>query len=221
MLFRSGTFKMAVKGNQMLPGNHFHKHWQRRIRTWFDQAARKYRRRQNRITKAKAVAPRPAGGLLRPAVRCASNKYNTRVRLGRGFTLQELKSAGVSVVDARAFGVAVDFRRTNLSVESLQQNVRRLKEYRSRLIVFPKKAGKPRKGDATEEEVKLATQLRGTILPLKASDKREKAQPITEALQKFEVFRHLRRLRADKKYKGKRDNKAKLAAEEGIGGGRR
>uniref|UniRef100_A0AC34FFV3 60S ribosomal protein L13 n=1 Tax=Panagrolaimus sp. ES5 TaxID=591445 RepID=A0AC34FFV3_9BILA len=219
--FLRSTFKMAVKGNQMLPGNHFHKHWQRRIRTWFNQAARKYRRRQNRVTKAKAVAPRPAGGLLRPAVRCASNKYNTRVRLGRGFTLQELKAAGVSVVDARAFGVAVDFRRTNLSVESLQQNVRRLKEYRSRLIVFPKKAGKARKGDATEEEVKLATQLRGTILPLHPVQKREKAQPITEALQKFEVFRHLRRLRADKKYKGKRDNKAKLAAEEGIGGGRR
>lgn len=118
-----GTFNMAIRGNQMLPGNHFHKHWQRRIKTWFNQAARKYRRRQNRITKAKAVAPRPAGGLLRPAVRCASNKHNTRVRLGRGFTLQELKAAGVSVVDARAFGVAVDFRRTNLSVESLQVSI--------------------------------------------------------------------------------------------------
>jgi large subunit ribosomal protein L13e len=212
---------MALKGNQMLPGNHFHKHWQRRIKTWFNQAARKYRRRQNRIEKAKAIAPKPAGGLVRPVVRCASNKYNTRVRLGRGFTLQELKAAGVSVVDARAFGIAVDFRRTNLSVESLQQNVRRLKEYRSRLIVFPKKAGKARKGDATEEEIKLAAQIRGTILPVKQADKHEKAMPISEALQKFEVFRHLRRLRADKKHKGKRDVKAKAAAEEGIGGARR
>lgn len=87
--------------------------------------------------------------------------------------------------------------------------------------MFPKKAGKARKGDATEEELKLATQIRGTILPLKPVEKREKAQPVTEALQKFEVFRHLRRVRVDKKLKGKRDNKAKAAAEEGIGGGRR
>ena len=41
--------------------------------------------------KAAAIAPRPAAGLLRPVVRCATQKYNMKTRLGRGFTLQELK----------------------------------------------------------------------------------------------------------------------------------
>jgi large subunit ribosomal protein L13e len=36
------------------------------------------------------VAPRPAE-LLRPAVHCPTVKYNTRLRAGRGFTLEEIK----------------------------------------------------------------------------------------------------------------------------------
>lgn len=34
-------------------------------------------------------------------------------------------------------------------MESLQQNTQRLKEYKSKLILFPKKMSKSRKGDAT------------------------------------------------------------------------
>ena len=37
------------------------------------------------------MAPRPVDGLLRPAVRCPTIKYNTKLRAGRGFTLEELK----------------------------------------------------------------------------------------------------------------------------------
>lgn len=111
---------MAPKGNNMIPNAHFHKHWQKRIKTWFNQPARKLRRRQTRIAKAAALAPRPAAGLLKPIVRCTSIRYNTKARLGRGFSLEELKGAGLSKQTARSFGIAVDFRRTNKSVESLQ-----------------------------------------------------------------------------------------------------
>lgn len=79
------------KGNNMIPNGHFHKDWQRFVRCWFNQPARKYRRRQNRIKKAKAVAPRPAKGDLRPIVRCPTFRYHTKVRPGRGFTLDEVK----------------------------------------------------------------------------------------------------------------------------------
>ena len=82
---------MAPKRNQMVPNGHFHKDWQRWVKTWFNQPARKIRRRNNRIQKARKIAPRPAGGNLRPVVRCMTFKYNTRVRSGRGFTLDELK----------------------------------------------------------------------------------------------------------------------------------
>ena len=103
-----------------MPNAHFHKHWQRRIKTWFNQPARKLRRRQARIAKAAKVAPRPVAGLLRPVVRCPSIRYNTKVRLGRGFTLEELKAAGFTKYEAKSFGIAVDFRRVNRSVESLE-----------------------------------------------------------------------------------------------------
>lgn len=56
--------------------------------------------------------------------------------------------AGIGKKEALTIGIAVDFRRRNQSVEGLQQNVQRLKEYKSKLILFPKKAGKPQKGDA-------------------------------------------------------------------------
>jgi large subunit ribosomal protein L13e len=118
------------------------------VKTWFNQPARKQRRRDTRTKKARTIAPRPLGK-FRPAVRCPTIKYNTRIRVGRGFTLEELKNAGLNKHEAMQFGIAVDYRRRNRSVESLQQNVQRLKEYNSKLIVFPKKISKPRKGDAS------------------------------------------------------------------------
>lgn len=75
----------------MIPNGHFHKDWQRYVKTWFNQPARKFRRRQSRIKKAKAVAPRPATGPLRPVVRCPTVRYHTKIRAGRGFTLDEVK----------------------------------------------------------------------------------------------------------------------------------
>lgn len=52
---------------------------------------------------------------------------------------------------ARTIGIAVDARRRNKSVESLQVNIERLKEYRSKLILFPlkSKTNKIKKGEAT------------------------------------------------------------------------
>ncbi|CAD5209403.1 unnamed protein product [Bursaphelenchus xylophilus] len=211
---------MARRGNNALPGNHFRKHWQRRIRTWFNQPARKVRRAETRVQKAKAVAPRPVS-LLRPAVHCTSIRYNSKVRLGRGFTKEELKAAGISVVEAKQFGIAVDHRRVNRSVESIERNAQRLKEYKSRLIVFPKKLSKPKKGDSTEAELKLAQQVKGTILPVKNTQPRIRAQAITEELKKFQVYRHLRNIRGEERNRGKREKAAKLAAEDGLGSTRR
>ena len=60
---------MPAKRNQQVPNGHFHKDWQSYVKTWFNQPARKIRRRQNRIAKAAKVAPRPLGK-LRPVVTC-------------------------------------------------------------------------------------------------------------------------------------------------------
>jgi large subunit ribosomal protein L13e len=44
-----------------------------------------------RAEKAEKVFPRPAAGALRPIVRGQTVKYNSKTKLGRGFSLEELK----------------------------------------------------------------------------------------------------------------------------------
>merc|ERR1711915_502511 len=109
-------------------------------------------RSKARVEKAAKIAPRPLGK-LRPVVACPTYKYNLKQRAGRGFTLEELKQAGLSKKYAQTIGIAVDHRRRNKSVESLQLNAQRLKEYKSKLILFPLNSKKPRKGDSTAEEL--------------------------------------------------------------------
>ena len=137
-----------MKHNNVIPNAHFHKHWQNYVKTWFNQPGKKKRRRVARQKKALKVSPRPVAGPLRPVVRCPTFKYNTKVRFGRGFTFEELRSAGISPKQALCIGIAVDHRRKNRSTESLQANVQRLKEYKTKLILFPKKANKPKPGDS-------------------------------------------------------------------------
>jgi len=147
-----------VKHNNQVPNGHFKKHWQRRVRTWFNQPKQKIRRRTLRHKKALHNAPRPVAGLLRPIVQCSTTRYNMKQRAGKGFTLEELRKAGIERRAARNIGISVDFRRRNKNEEHLQRNVDRLKEYKSKLILFPRNAKKPKKGDATAEQLKNASQ---------------------------------------------------------------
>ncbi|XP_066250842.1 large ribosomal subunit protein eL13 [Euwallacea similis] len=205
---------MAPKGNNMIPNGHFHKDWQRFVKTWFNQPARKVRRHQNRVRKARAIAPRPAAGPLRPIVRCPTVRYHTKVRAGRGFTLRELKAAGLNPRFAKSIGIAVDPRRRNKSVESIQVNAQRLKEYKSKLILFPvHQKAKLRAGEATEEERKVATQLTGEVLPIKQTAVRSKARVPTEEEKAYTAYVTLRKARADARLVGIRAKRAKDAAE--------
>ncbi|KAJ8944109.1 hypothetical protein NQ314_009552 [Rhamnusium bicolor] len=178
---------MAPKGNNMIPNGHFHKDWQRFVKTWFNQPARKHRRKQNRVKKARAIAPRPAAGPLRPVVRCPSVRYHTKVRAGRGFTLQELKAAGFNP---------------------------RFAQYKSKLILFPiHNKKKLRAGEATEEERKVATQLTSEVLPIRQPAIRTKARVPTEAEKTFSAYITLRKARADARLVGIRAKRIKDAAE--------
>ena len=103
-----------VKHNNVIPNVHLRKHWQTNVRVWLNQAARKHRRLQTRRAKAAAIAPRPLDK-LRPVVNCTTVRYNHRQRTGRGFTLQEIKAAGLGVSFARSIGISVDHRRHNKS----------------------------------------------------------------------------------------------------------
>jgi len=206
--------KMAPKHNNVIQNAHFKKDWQNRVKTWFDQPARKIRRKNVRKALAAKVAPRPTSK-LRPIVRCPTIKYNKKQRLGRGFTLEEIKAAGLNKNFARTIGIAVDYRRRNKSVESLQKNVQRLKEYRSKLILFPKKLSKPHKGDATTEEMSVATQLVSKdIIPVDEVTETEAPRAITEDEAKFSAYQTLRKARANKRLHDFRLVKAKKKADE-------
>mmetsp|Transcript_2954 Transcript_2954/g.5846 ORF Transcript_2954/g.5846 Transcript_2954/m.5846 type:complete len:222 (-) Transcript_2954:171-836(-) len=211
------NFRLAV------PNAHFHKHWhdsaahKGHIRQWHNQAARKHRRRENRLAKAQAVFPRPVNGALRPVVHCQTIRYNAKKRAGKGFTLEELKEAGVNRREARGVGIAVDFRRKNRSEGSLRENVDRLKQYKSNLIVFPKKSNrsKPKASDASKDQQSKAEQYIGDIMPIKKVAPKIVAYKITEADKKAKCFFKQRMERSNAKLVGKRAAalKKKAAAE--------
>jgi large subunit ribosomal protein L13e len=80
------------------------------VKTWFNQPARKQRRALARSAKAARSFPRPLEK-LRPIVHAQTRKYSSKLRYGRGFTLQELQKAKISPRFARTVGIAVDHRR--------------------------------------------------------------------------------------------------------------
>ncbi|KAK1836764.1 ribosomal protein L13e-domain-containing protein [Podospora conica] len=204
----------AIKHNQQIPNNHFRKDWQRRVRCHFDQAGKKESRRIARRAKAAAVAPRPVDK-LRPVVRCPTIKYNRRTRLGRGFSLAELKAAGIPKQYAPTIGISVDPRRANLSEEGLAANVERLKAYKARLILFPKKSNKPKKTDTpkdqqsaeTTQNTRAAFQLVDNIAAGFSEIKKSELPKSTGA------YKALRKARSDGKLVGVREKRAKDKAD--------
>ena len=164
--------------------------------------------------------------LLRPAVRAQTVRYNRKLREGRGFTLGELKAAGINRKEARGVGIVVDHRRRNLSEEGKSLNVERLKAYKERLIVFPRKAGKPKKGDSTVSVVPFLSPCSSSqpffVLQgddLKAATTRiaphlpeaypaEQPRKITDAERQFNAFRTLRMARANQRNEGARKVRA-------------
>lgn len=61
--------------------------------------------------------------------------------------------------------------------------------------------------------MKLATQLRTEVLPVRQRVRKDKARAITEAERKFSSFAMLRKVRADTNLWGIREKKAKEKAE--------
>lgn len=221
LCYNSGLLSLKmVRHNNQIPNQHFHKKWERRVRTWFDQPAQKKARSTKRKAKAAAIFPRPAAGPLRPVVRCPTKKYNGKVKFGRGFTFDELKEAGITPAHARTIGIAVDHRRSNKSVESLTLNSDRLKEYLQRLVVFPRKSSRPKKGDATKEQLADAVQLKGDIIPLpKTTDGAVTFAPLTDDMKSFMAHSALRVAWNDGRLVGKRLTKKAKATDEKAGAG--
>ncbi|KAH9608714.1 hypothetical protein KSS87_019192 [Heliosperma pusillum] len=203
-----------VRHNNVIPNAHFKKHWQNYVKTWFNQPARKTRRRLARQKKAVKIFPRPTAGPLRPVVHGQTLKYNMKLRAGRGFSLEELAAAGIPKKQAPTIGIAVDHRRRNRSVEGLQANVLRLKTFKAKLVVFPRNAKKVKAGDSTPEELANATQVHGDILPIRREQPTIELVKVTDEMKKFNAYSKLRLERTNKRHQGARLKRAAEAEKE-------
>ncbi|KAI0529046.1 hypothetical protein KFK09_001591 [Dendrobium nobile] len=197
-----------VKHNNVVPNGHFKKHWQNYVRTWFNQPERKTRRRVARQKKALKIFPRPTSRPLCPVVRCQTLKYNMKPRAGRGFTLEELKAAGIPKKLAPTIGIAVDHRRKNRSLEGLQANVQRLKTYKAKLVIFPRRARKFKAGDSTPEELATATQVKGDYMPFVLDKPSVEMVEVTDEMKAFKAYGKLRVERMNARQVGARLKKA-------------
>ena len=214
---------MTAPGNHVIPNVHFRKVNGQQcgpknrvfMRTWLNQAGRKKRRLTTRRKKAAAIAPRPAAGLLRPVVHPPTQRYNMKLRLGKGFTLDELREAKISPKLAPTIGIAVDHRRRNRCTESLTENVNRLKLYRSKLLIFPKGSGKKcvKKGDTPRSELQnVAQNTHKSIIPVPKPTLREKARAITGDEKEKSAYKTMQKARTDAKYWGAKKKKADAKA---------
>ncbi|XP_032760949.1 60S ribosomal protein L13-like [Rattus rattus] len=148
--------------------------------SWLNEPAGKMCRCTVWQAKVCCLALQPVSGPIRPIVRCPTVRYHTKVWAGRGFSLEELRVAGIHKKMAQNIGISVGSRRRNKSTESLQTDVQHLKDYRSKLTLFRRKSSAPKKGDRSAEELRLATQLTGPAMPIRNAYKKEKASVFTE-----------------------------------------
>jgi len=220
-----------VKHNNRLIKSHFRKDWERHIKTWFNQPARKLKRRIKRQKRAARIFPRPTE-LLRPLVHCPTLRYNSKIRTGRGFTMAELKLAKIPVEQAKSIGISIDYRRKNRSLETQRTNVQRLQLYKSKVVVFPhrklvkyknRKTGedvkKPKPNTlkfftvGTPEDLEKAKQLTHQF-PYKVQREYETPRPITDKEKSDSAYLTLRKARGQANKVG---DKVRKARKEALG----
>jgi large subunit ribosomal protein L13e len=89
-----------------------------------------------------------------------------------------------------------------------------LKAYKAKLIVFPRKAGMAKKGDAEAAEVASAVQLRGPLFPVEQLPAGPEARAITAEEKKTDAYMTLRYARSAARTLGQREKRARQKAEE-------
>ncbi|SBS88264.1 60S ribosomal protein L13-2, putative [Plasmodium ovale] len=204
-----------VSHNNILPNVHLHKWWQRYVRVNFSKNIKKKKRRLLREKKRKQNGGTPIEK-LHPLVHCPTQRYNFRIRLGRGFTLEELKGAKLHPSAARSIGIFVDKRRKNRCEETLKKNIERLEKYKKYLVMIPLKKNKCKKGiggipdDADKElinELKQKKQLR-SIFKKERNDK-----PLFESMEvskidkSFSAYKTLRKAKLSERRKNRQQQR--------------
>ncbi|CAK9267072.1 unnamed protein product [Sphagnum jensenii] len=167
-----------------------------------------------RQKKAVAVFPRPTAGPLRPVVHSQTLKYNSKIRSGQGFTLEELKAAGISKKLAPTIGIAVDHRRKNRCLESLEVNVAHLNTYREKLVVLSRRSRNSKLGDSSPEDLASVTQVLGSVLPIVKPRPTVEFIPVTDELKAAKGYQKLCLERMNVRFVGIHKKKAEATEKE-------
>lgn len=127
-----------------------------------------------------------------------------------------MQEAGIPRRFATTIGISVDGRRQNLSEESLSANVERLKAYKERVIVFPRRSNAPKKGDTKADPTSIEkVNLISSVLPI------TRTAPGVSEIKKSDLpapveggaYRKLRLARAFQRSQGAREKREKDKAE--------
>ncbi|KAL8496205.1 hypothetical protein ACS0TY_020063 [Phlomoides rotata] len=124
------------------------------------------------------------------------------------------QAAGIAKKLAPTIGISVDHRRRNCSLEGFQTNVQRLKTYKAKLVVFPRRARKVKAGDSSPEELASATQVTGTFLPIVSEKPTVELVKVSEDMKSFKAYDKLRLERTNKRHAGVRAKRAAEAEKE-------
>jgi large subunit ribosomal protein L13e len=208
--------------SSMLPNVHLNKDWQEKVKTFFNQPGKKLRRRKIRAAKAKLSGPNPTH-LLRPVVRGQTRRYNNKSKLGRGFTLAELKAAGVRGINyARSIGIAIDVRRKDTCAETQKANVERIKQYTAKMILYPRRKAdkKPQVLEATPDQLKASEAVQQNtskfVVPLAKPESAFSFSAITKEMKDDIVYKRLRKEWKEQTgfYRKQEERKKKAAAKK-------
>ena len=183
----------------------------RQVKCYFNVNGHKTVRQEKRAQRAADRSPAPAD-LLRPTVKACTRRYSSKVRFGRGFSLEEVRAAGLTPAFARTVGIAVDHRRHG-SNQMEEANIQRLTTYKANLVLFPRVEGKAKKGEINDSTTRLDTpqNMEGRVIALPVVKKRVGIAALTKDLKSKKVYRSIRQARIDRKYEGKRVKRAKDA----------
>ncbi|XP_022891773.1 60S ribosomal protein L13-1-like [Olea europaea var. sylvestris] len=124
------------------------------------------------------------------------------------------QAAGIPKKYAPTIGIAVDHRRRNSSLEGFQTNVQRLKTYKAKLVVFPRRTRKFKAGDSAPEELATATQVQGPYLPIVREKPTVELVKVTDEMKSFKAYDKLRIERTNKRHVGVRAKRAAEAEKE-------
>lgn len=140
------------------------------------------------------------------------------------------QEAGIPRKLAPTIGISVDSRRQNLSTASLTANVARLKAYKARLILFPRKSGQHKKLDSSPEDVKaahkahtegnkdghLTRKVHGVLEIVNVAREEAVGEIKRDDMPKGEenAYKKLREARSEARLVGVREKRAKAKAEE-------